>query len=253
VADPVRLEQLDDPGDLVDRPGFAGVDGQPEAELARSSKEALVVGDPERGGLGARDIDPHHAPVAPQDGFLDEDLIELVGERPVEAEQQPGLDRVLEGRPVHPAQGGGDDVVEVLLAAPVALHRVEPELGRGDVVLAVRAADDLVHGPFDGQRAGLDELGPVEQLEIAVEAVRPSRRDGDQVAELPIVLGREPDPLGMGDAPHDRRGDRAAEVAMEVGEGDLPGEQGHPGEDTARPAEGWADTTAPMSSRPTAR
>ena len=43
-----------------------------------------------------------------------------------------------------PADGGRDDVVEVLLAAAVPLHRVEAELHRRDVVLAVGAADDLV-------------------------------------------------------------------------------------------------------------
>ena len=45
----------------------------------------------------------------------------------------------------------------------------------GDVVLAVGAADDLVDGALDGDRAGLDELGPVEQLQVAVEALGPAR------------------------------------------------------------------------------
>ena len=135
---------------------------------------------------------------------------------------QARLDRVLERRLVHPAERRGDDVVDVLLTAPVALHRVEAQLGRGDVVLAVRAADDLVDRALDGQRARLDELGPVEQLEVAVEAARPARRDRDEVAELPVVLRRELDPLGVGDAPHDRRGDGAAEVTVELGQRDLP-------------------------------
>ena len=51
-----------------------------------------------------------------------------------------------------PADGRADDVVEVLLAAPVSLHRVEAQLHRGDVVLAVGAADDLVDGALDGER-----------------------------------------------------------------------------------------------------
>ena len=105
MADPVGLEQLDHPGDLVDRPGLTGVDRQPEPELARPTEEALVVGDPERGRFGTGDVDPDHAPVAPMDGLLDDDLVELVREGPVEAEQQPGLDRVLQGRPVHPRAG----------------------------------------------------------------------------------------------------------------------------------------------------
>ena len=82
---------------------------------------------------------------------------------------RPGLDRVLEARPVHPADGRRDDVVEVLLAAAVALHRVEAQLHRRDVVLAVRAADDLVDGALDRERRALDQLRPVEQLEVAVE------------------------------------------------------------------------------------
>ena len=51
-----------------------------------------------------------------------------------------------------PADGRRDDVVEVLLAAPVPLHRVEAQLHRRDVVLAVRAADDLVDRPLDRDR-----------------------------------------------------------------------------------------------------
>ena len=119
-----------------------------------------------------------------------------------------------------------DDVVEVLLAAPVPLHRVEAQLHRRDVVLAVRAADDLVDRALDGDRARLDELGPVEQLQVAVEALGPPGMDRDQVAELPVVAGRELDALRVGDRPHDRRGDRGAEVAVELGERDLAAELG---------------------------
>ena len=49
MADPVGLERLDDPGDLVDRAGLASVDGQAQTELAGSAKEAAIVGDAERG------------------------------------------------------------------------------------------------------------------------------------------------------------------------------------------------------------
>ena len=174
--------------------------GDPEAVLADPPEQAPVVGHAERRGLGARDVDADHAPVAPGDRLLRDDLVELVRERAVEAEDQARLDGVLEGRLVHPAHGGRDDVVEVLLAAPVPLHRVEAELHRGDVVLAVGAADDLVDRALDGDRARLDELGPVEQLEVAVEALGAARVDRDQVTELPVVAGRELDALGVGDA-----------------------------------------------------
>ena len=78
-----------------------------------------------------------------------------------------------------PRSGRGDDVVEVLLAAAVPLHRVEAELHRRDVVLAVRAADDLVDRSLDGERRALDQLRPVEELEVAVEGAVP--RVGDTV------------------------------------------------------------------------
>ena len=216
MADPVGLEQLDDPGDLLDRAGFAGVDRQPETELARPPEEASVVGDAEGRRFGAGDVDADDAAVAPADRLLDDDLVELVRERAVEAEDEPGLDRVFETRLVHAADRRRDDVVEVLLAAAVSLHRVEAELHRRDVVLAVGAADDLVDGALDRERRALDELGPVEQLQVAVERAVPPGRHGDHVAEFPVVLGRQLDALGMGDPPHDRRGHRAAEMAVEL-------------------------------------
>ena len=88
MADPVGLEQLDDPGDLLDRPGLAGVDGQAQPELAGPPEQPSVVGDAERGRLGPGDVDPDDAPVAPGDRLLDEDLVELERESPVEAEDQ---------------------------------------------------------------------------------------------------------------------------------------------------------------------
>src|SRR4029453_15160886 len=52
--------------------------------------------------------------------------------------------------PPPPPRRGRDDVVEVLFAAAVPLHRVEAKLHRRHVVLAVGAADDLVDRPLDG-------------------------------------------------------------------------------------------------------
>ena len=101
MADPVGLEQLDDPGDLVDRSGFAGVDREPEAELAGPPEQPAVVGDAEGRGLGTGDVDADHAAIAPGDRLLHDDLVELERERAVEAEDQPGLDRVFQCRLVH--------------------------------------------------------------------------------------------------------------------------------------------------------
>ena len=200
------------------------MDRQAQPVLAGPPEDASIVGHPERRRLGPGDVDADDAPVAPADRLLHDDLVQLVREGAVEAEDQARLDRVLERRPVHPAQRGRDDVIEVLLAAAVPLHRVEAELHGRDVVLAVGAADDLVDGPLDRDRRALDQLGPVEELEVAVEAPVALLGHRDRVAELPVVAGRELDPLGVGDAPHDRRRHRPAEMAMQLRERDLAGE-----------------------------
>ena len=162
MTDAIGLQQLDHPSDLVDGAGFAGVDGQAEAVLAGPPKEPAIVGNTERGRLGPGDVDPDDAPIPPGDRLLHDDLVQLVGKGPIQAKDQARLDRVLQRGLVHPADRGRDDVIQVLLAAPVSLHRVEAELHRGDVVLAVAAADYLVDGPLHGQGAALDEFCPVK-------------------------------------------------------------------------------------------
>ena len=226
------------------------MDRQAEPELARPPEEPPVVGHPEGRRFGAGDVDPDDAPIAPADRLLDDDLVELEREGAVEAEDEPGLDRVFETRLVHAADGGRDDVVEVLLAAAVSLHRVEAQLHRRDVVLAVRAADDLVDRALDGERRALDELGPVEQLEVAVERAVPPRRDRDHVAELPVVLGRELDPLRVGDPPHDRRGHRAAEMAVQLRQRDLAREGARHARSIAEPSR---PRTVPAGAQPSGR
>ena len=220
MPNPIRLEQLDHPGDLLGRSGLAGMDGQAEPELASPPEDPLVVSDAEGARLRAGDIDADHPAIPPGDRLLDENLVQLVGKGPVEAEDEARFDRVLQSGPIHPAQRRRNDVVEVLLAAPVALHRVEAQLHRGHVVLAIGAADHLVDRALDGQRAGLDELRPMKQLQVAIEALG-ALRDRDHVPEFPVVLGRELDPLGVGDSPHDRRGHRAAQMAVQLRQRDL--------------------------------
>ena len=180
-------------------------------------------------------------PTMPCDRLLDDDLVEIEGEGAVQAEDQAGPDRVLEHRPVHPPQGCGNDVVQVLLAVSVSLHGVEAKLRGRDVVLAIGAADDFVDGPLHRQRRRLDQLGPMEQPEVAVEGMVARRRGGDHLAELPVVLRRELDALFVGDAPHHGRRDSAAEVAVKLGErhaaGQLAGhwkEHSHSGEGRSR-------------------
>ena len=218
MADPIRLEFLQHGGDLFDRARLAAVDGNPEAELAGTGEEVAVVGRPEVGRLRAGDVDTDDASVAPGDRFLDDDFVQPKREVAVQAEDQAGLDRVLEHGPVHTAQRRSDDVVQVLLAAAVAFHGVEAQLHGGDVVLAVGAADDFVDGPLDSQRRRLDQLGPVEKLQVLVEGVTAPCRGRDHLAELPVVLRRQLDALLVGDAPHDGGRDGPTEVAVKLGE-----------------------------------
>jgi D-serine deaminase-like pyridoxal phosphate-dependent protein len=106
-------------------------------------------------------------------------------------------------------------VVEVVLAAAVALHRIEAQLERRDVLRAVGAADRRVHRTLDRERARLDQLGPVVDLVEGVERVDAARvGDRDEPVELPVVLHRERDPLLVGEGPEDVGGDRAAEVRV---------------------------------------
>ena len=216
VADAIRLERLEGLAHLVGPAGLAGVDGEAQPGSPALTKDLGVVGEAEAVRLGPGDVDADDPAAAPGDRLGGDDLVQRRGEAAVEAEDQAGADlRVFEHGAVHPTHRRGDDVVQVLLAAAVALHRVEAQLELRDVVLAVGAADHLVDAALHGDRARLDQLRPVEEVEVGVEALAPAS-DGDQVAERPVVLGRQPDALGVGDAPHDRRRDRRAEVHVEL-------------------------------------
>ena len=205
VADAIRLQRLERLPHLVGAAGLAGVDGEAQPGSAALTKDLGVVGEAEAIHLRTGDVDADDPAAAPGDRLGGDDLVQRPGEAAVEAEDQAGADlRVFEHRAVHPPHRRGDDVVEVLLAAAVALHRIEAQLELGDVVLAVGAADHLVDAALHGGRARLDQLGPVEEIEVGVEALA-AAPDGDEVAERPVVLGRQPDALGVGDAPHDRR------------------------------------------------
>src|SRR5207253_5724944 len=65
VPDAIRLEELDDAGDLFGRARLAGMDRQAEAELPRSTEQVAVIGDTEGRGLRAGDVDPDDAAIAP--------------------------------------------------------------------------------------------------------------------------------------------------------------------------------------------
>ena len=191
VADAVGLEQLDDAGDLLDRSGLAGVDRDARG---RAGAPAGRAAGSRRRGTWPTPGPAMSTPTTPRSrqaiAFSTMISLSSYGNARSRQKIRPGLTGYSSVARSMPADRRRDDVVEVLLAAAVPLHRVEAQLHRGDVVLAVGAADDLVDRALDGDRARLDELGPVEQLQVAVEALRAPRVDRDQVAELPVVAGR---------------------------------------------------------------
>ena len=218
VTDAVGLERLDCLAHLGGAAGLASVHGKAEPGSAALVEDVGVVREPKAIGHRPGDVDADHPPAVPADRLGRDDLVQRRREGSIEAEDQPGADlRVLEDGAIHAAHRRGDDVVEILLAATVALHRVEAQLEAGHVVLAVRAADDLVDAALDRDRARLDQLGPVEEVEVRLEAAPPAT-DRDEVAERPVVLGRQPDALGVRDAPHDCRRDRGAEMDVQLGQ-----------------------------------
>src|SRR5439155_17694262 len=197
---------------------LSGMDSHTEAAFLRALEQRRIIRVAEVRATCAGDVDADDPAVTVFQGFVHDDLVLLIGELAVEAEDEAGADRILQVHAVEAADGGHHDVVQVLLAAAVPFHRIEAHLERGDVVLAVGPADDLVHRRLDGDRAGLDQLGPVIEGQELVEALPLAGGDGDEIDELPVVLGRKPDPLLMRDRPHDRRIDGAAEVGVEIDE-----------------------------------
>ena len=224
---PQRADDLADLGDSVLAALLADVNRHAEAGGASLLDErrqvAVRIGAVARRAR-AGDVDAHDPARRVADRLLDDDRVLPLGERPVHHQDQAGAHlRVLEARPVEPADGGHDDVVEVALAAAVSLHRVEAQLERRDPLRAVGAADRGVHRALDRERARLDELGPVvdrvERVQV-LDALRVG--DGDELVELPEVLDRERDPLLVGEAPEDVGGNGAAQVGVQLGEAFHP-------------------------------
>ena len=185
------------------------LDGQLMRRTGGPADMALVVRHPERGRSGPAMSIPTTPLVAPVDGLVDDDLVESLARNARS-----------KGRARRPRLTGYSGVARSIPRRAAAMMwsrscspprlrfiRLVRAPGGGDVVLAVRAADVLVHGSLDGQRARLDELGPVELLEVGVEAAGPPRGDGDQVDGTPneSLVGSF-DPLAVGKIPHsDRR------------------------------------------------
>jgi hypothetical protein len=64
----------------------------------------------------------------------------------------------------------------------------------------------------------LDELRPAVQREERLEGLALALADGDEVDEFPVILGREPDPLFVRDAPEGGGVDGAAKMDVKLGQ-----------------------------------
>src|SRR5262249_39120376 len=147
VSDAVRPQRLDHVADLLAADVaalLADVDRDAEPAAARLLDERRDLAVVVAAAAGARtgDVDADDPARGPVQRLLDDDRVLLLGERAVHHQDQPrAYLRVLETGSVEPANRREDDVVEILFAAAVALHRVEPQLERRDALRAVRAAD----------------------------------------------------------------------------------------------------------------
>src|SRR5581483_7436798 len=151
---------------------FAAVDGDAQPSPPAGIDGAAVVAVTEVWMPGSGNVDADDSAGAIGDGLASDDFVQLHAEGAIQHEDQPASHgRILQLGSLHAADRARNDVVEVALAAAVALHRIEAQLHGGDVALAVAAADDLVHAVLDRFGTGLDELGPVEQGRIVVEVL----------------------------------------------------------------------------------
>src|SRR5215207_5757888 len=215
------LQDLPDLRDAVCAAFLADMDGDAEPCSPRLFDERSQVAVRVAAAVGARtgDVDADDSALAVADRLLDDHLVLLAREGAVHHEDEACPDtRVLEARAVEPTDGSHDDVVEVTLAAAISFHRVEAELERRDVLRPVSAANGLVDGALDSERARLDQLRPLVDLIELGEAFDPARVDGDQVDELPVILDRKRDPLLVGERPHDCGIDRRSEMSVQLRE-----------------------------------
>src|SRR6266566_430441 len=142
VADAVGIEMLQHFVNALPVVVFPGVDGEAEPGLACLLEQRRVIAVVEIGILAAGDVDADNATMAVRDRLLDDDRVQRLPEGPVQAEDEPGLYRVLEEGSVEAPDGGHDDVVEIALAPAVSFHRVVAKLQRGDVRLSIGSTDD---------------------------------------------------------------------------------------------------------------
>ena len=139
MADAIGPQVLDDLPHVLDAPLLAGVNRDAEPSLARLLHQPCVRAIREVWVGRASDVDADDAALPVAERLLDDDGVDLQREGAIHHQNQPGAHlRIFQQRAVLPANGGGDDVVEVLLALAVTLHRVEAQLQRGDVAAGDR-------------------------------------------------------------------------------------------------------------------
>ena len=216
MADPVRFEVLEHLVDALPVLVLACVNGDPESRLAGFLKEGCVVAIVEIWILSTGDVDADDATAPVRDRLLDEDRVQGLIERAIQTENEPGFHRIVEKGTIEAADRRIDDVVEVALPAAIPFHGVIAELESRNVRLAVSAADNLVDGLLDRQRARLNELGPVVERQEVFKGFLRLLADRDQIDEFPVVLGRQANPLVMRNSPHRRRIDGAAEMDVQL-------------------------------------
>src|SRR5262249_35158071 len=122
VADALWAQVLDDLPHVVDAPLFAGVDGDAQSRPARALDQRLMLTIGEVGVGRPGDVDADDAAALVAQRLLDDDGVDLRCERAIHHEDQAGARLwIFEQRAILPTQRGGDDMVEVALAAAVAL------------------------------------------------------------------------------------------------------------------------------------
>src|SRR5262249_6875109 len=107
------------------------MDGGAKASRARPRKQVFialhVIAELEPMNFWTGQVDADAAAVTILSRLPHQDLVELIGELAGQTEDEARADAVGQAGPLHAPQRRRNNVVEVALAAQVALHRVEPE------------------------------------------------------------------------------------------------------------------------------
>ena len=251
VADARGFQLLQDFPDLLDRAFLAGMHGDAESGSTGLGESALEGGGPaERRHVRSGQVDAHDAVCAVLDGLLHDGVVGLGIQAAVGAEDDARMDvRILEQGTIHAVRRGHDDMVQVALAVPVALHRAVTQLDQVDVAMPIAAADDRFDAGLHGLGTGLNQLGPVEEIQVRLERLDVRGIGGHQLGEIPVVLAGQLDTLVVGDAEQQCRVDRGAHVRVQLGQHRSRMAPGGLSIHHSRPPGSSADSTSPIRRR----